>query len=209
MDIYMIGGGGFSFEVLEAFGEAYPDRRIAGVFDDDTRLQGKTSSGIPYLGTVSEFISNTPPNSAYIIAIGDNEIRETLDQRFSSEGKIAVTVVHPTASVSPSAVFLDGVYVAAFAFVGPKVRLGRHAIVNVGASLGHDCVLEDYVQVCPGARISGFAQIGRGAFLASNSVVPPSGKIGEYARLAANSFAPRVLPARRLAIGVPAVPVNL
>lgn len=208
MDVYLIGGGGFSFEVLEAFRDAHPDRPIAGLFDDDTRLQQKSSSGIPYLGTVSEFISNTPPNSAYIMAIGDNEVREALDAQFTVESKIPIAVIHPTACVSPTAQIDEGAYIGAFSFVGPKVQIGRHVIINVNASIGHDTVLSDFVQVCPGARVSGFAQIGRGAFLASNSVIPPSGKVGEYARLAANSFAPRLLPARRLAIGVPALPVD-
>ena len=204
MKLYLIGGGGFALEALEAVAEAHPSLQIAGIFDDDTRMWQENSTGAPYLGTADDFLRETPPDALYIIAIGDNAIRMTLDQRFSAEGKRALTVIHPSASVSPRAEIADGVYIAAFAFVGPRAQLGRQVIVNVGASIGHNAVLEDFSQVCPGARVSGFARIKQGAFLASNSVVPPNGLVGEWGKVAANSFATRPVPGHQLVVGVPA-----
>jgi sugar O-acyltransferase (sialic acid O-acetyltransferase NeuD family) len=204
MQIYLIGAGGFAGEVIEAFETAHPDLKLAGVFDDDTRLIEKNATGLPYLGVIEEFLVNAPPSSFYVLAIGDNEIRERLDERFSGESARALTVIHPAAVVSPQSKIEDGAYIGAFAFVGPRCSIGRQALINVGASIGHDAVLGDYCQICPGARVSGYVKIGRGAFLASNSVVPPGGKIGAYAKLAANSFAARPVPDKQLALGVPA-----
>lgn len=200
--VYIIGAAGFSLEVVEALCDC--EVSIAGLFDDDTRLQERNSTGIPYLGVVEEFILNTAPESPYVLAIGDNELRERFDRRFMMESKLAFTVIHPAACVSPRAQISDGAYIAPFAFVGPRCVIGRQALLNVGCSIGHDSVLGDYVQVCPGARLSGHSQIGTGAFIASNAVVPPSGRIGKYAKLAANSFAARPIPDYALAVGVPA-----
>jgi len=152
MKLYLIGGGGFALEVLETIIEAHPDLEIAGVFDDDTRLARENSTGAPYLGTSEDFVNETPPDSLYAIAIGDNAVRMELDKRYSAEGKRAFTVIHPTASISPRASIAEGGYIAAFAFIGPRSQIGRHCIVNVGASIGHNAVLEDFAQVCPGAR---------------------------------------------------------
>lgn len=204
MKLYLIGGGGFALEVLETINEAHPALEIAGVFDDDTRMARENSTGAPYLGTSEDFINETPPDALYVIAIGDNATRMSLDERYSTESKRAFTVIHPTAQVSPRASIADGAYIAAFAFIGPRVQVGRQVIVNVGASIGHNAVLEDFVQVCPGARVSGFARIMRGAFLASNAVVPPNGLVGEGAKVAANTFAARPVPDRQLVVGVPA-----
>jgi sugar O-acyltransferase (sialic acid O-acetyltransferase NeuD family) len=204
MQIYLIGGGGFALEVLEAIVEAYPDLRIAGFFDDDTRLVESNATGLPYLGITNEFILNTPPDSLYAVAQQDNELRERLDKKFSDEGKRPFTVIHPAASISPRAQIADGAYIAAFSYIGPRVQIGRHALINVGASIGHDSILEDYVQLCPGARVSDHAHIRQGAFLGSNAVIPPGGRIGIHAKIAANSFAARAVPDRTLAIGVPA-----
>jgi acetyltransferase EpsM len=89
--------------------------------------------------------------------------------------------------------------VAALSFVGPNARLGRHALINVGASAGHDCV-----QLCPGARVSGCAEIGSGSFIGSNAIVAPQVKLGRGVRLAAGSFAAKDMPEGSYGVGIPA-----
>lgn len=204
MKIYLVGGIGFALEVVETFSEAHPDLPLAGVFDDDTRMARENSTGAPYLGLVEDFVRETPPDSFYLLGFGDNDLRMALDAAFTADSKRPFTVVHPTASVSPRAELADGVYIAAFAFVGPRTKIGRQAIVNVGASVGHNAILGDFAQICPGARVSSFARIGRAAFLASNAVVPPNGIVGDGGRVAANSFAARRVHDRQLVVGVPA-----
>lgn len=204
MKIYLVGGVGFALEVVETFAEAHPGLELAGVFDDDTRMARENSTGAPYLGTVNDFVAETPPDSLYLLGFGDNDVRMELDRRFGAESKRPFAVIHPAASVSPRAEIGEGAYVAAFAFVGPRCKIGRQVIVNVGASIGHNAVLGEFAQVCPGARVSSFARIGRGAFLASNAVVPPNGIVEDGGRVAANSFAARRVPEGRLVAGVPA-----
>lgn len=77
-------------------------------------------------------------------------------------------------------------------------------IVNLHASVGHNAVVEAYAHICPGARISGFGRVGRGAFLGSNAAVGPGIRVGAGATLGACSFAAANVPDGVTALGVPA-----
>jgi acetyltransferase EpsM len=209
MNLFVIGGGGFAGEVIDALRAAPSEKMtIQGLYDDDTRLKGEPH-GAKYCGTIAEFISDTPRGTNYIFAIGDNLVRNRLAEEFDRASKVPVSVIHPASSVSARADIGPGAYVAAFAFVGPRAQLGRHVIVNVGASVGHDAVLGDFGQLCPGVRVSGYCQVGRGAFLGSNAVVAPRVKVGPWAKLSAGSFANRDVPEKLFAIGVPAKVIPL
>ena len=178
--------------------------QLGGVYDDDTRFVGAQIGGLPWLGTVGDFLERATPDSRYFIGIGNNAARERIANDCQKISPHAVTIVHPTSAVSPSAEIHEGTYVAAFSFVGPNSRIGRHAIVNVGVSIGHDAVIEDFAHLCPGVRVSGYCQIGKKSFLGSNAVVAPSVRMGAEARLGAASFAHRNVPDGRLALGCPA-----
>lgn len=206
MNISVIGGGGFAGEVIDALlaSTASASIKIVGVFDDDTRLSGGPVHGCAYGGTIEDFIRTTPPKSNYVWAIGDNSTRQRLAAIFDQHGKVAVSVIHARAAICSSVLIGSGTYVGAFAFVGPRSRIGMHAIVNVGTSVGHDAAVGDFAQLCPGVRISGFCRVGIGAFLGSNSALAPGVVMGDSAKLAACSYAHREVPANTLALGVPA-----
>ena len=50
MSLYLIGGGGFAGEVLEALGARAT--AVAGVFDDDPRLGATGPHRLPFLGGI-------------------------------------------------------------------------------------------------------------------------------------------------------------
>lgn len=201
--VFLIGAGRFAVEVCEAFCLAHPDREFSGIFDDNPAAKPLRASW-PHLGPVSGFLDRTPPGAEYVIAIGSNPLREKISTWLDGSGRGGFTIIHPTAVVSPNAALGAGTYVAALSFVGPNARIGRHALINVGASVGHDCVFGDCVQVCPGARVSGCAEIGAGSFIGSNAVVAPGVKLGLGAKLAAGSFAAKNMPDGAFGVGIPA-----
>jgi acetyltransferase-like isoleucine patch superfamily enzyme len=97
-----------------------------------------------------------------------------------------------------------GTYIAPGCVICPRAQVGSHVIINVHVSVGHDSVLGDYAQLCPGTRISGGCGIGRYALLGSNASLSPGVRVGEGAVVGANSHAVRNVPARVTVAGVPA-----
>jgi acetyltransferase-like isoleucine patch superfamily enzyme len=80
-------------------------------------------------------------------------------------------------------------------------------VVNQCCTIGHDSIVENFAQVCPGARISGWVKVGEGTLLGSNSVAAPRVTLGSWAVLAASSFASQNLLDGVTALGIPAKPL--
>ena len=51
--------------------------------------------------------------------------------------------------------------------IQPDACVGRHVIVNTGASVDHDCVISDFAHVAPGVRLAGGVTVAEGVFIGS------------------------------------------
>ena len=127
-------------------------------------------------------------------------------------------VVHPGAFVHPSAVLIGDVIVAAGAYIGPCACLrgdfGR-IVVEEGANIQDTCMLHGFPgrdtvvgaesTIGHGAVLHGCV-VRRGALIGMNCVVNDNAEVGEDAVVAALAFvkAEDVIPARSLAVGIPA-----
>ena len=127
-------------------------------------------------------------------------------------------VVHPSAFVHPSAVLIGDVIVGARAYIGPCACLrgdfGR-IVVEEGANIQDTCMLHGFPgkdtvvgaesTIGHGAVLHGCV-VRRGALVGMHCVVNDNAEVGEDAVLAALAFvkAEDVIPARALAVGIPA-----
>jgi len=62
--------------------------------------------------------------------------------------------------------------------------IGNHVILNTNCSVDHDCVIEDFVHVSPGATICGGVKIKEGVHIGAGAVVLPNLTIGKELLLA-------------------------
>jgi acetyltransferase-like isoleucine patch superfamily enzyme len=85
------------------------------------------------------------------------------------------------------------------------VKVGKHAIVNTGAIIEHDCRLGDFVHVAPGARLAGAVVVEDRCLVGIGASVLPMVRIAEDSVIGAGSVVVRDIPPRSVAYGVPAV----
>lgn len=163
-------------------------------------------AGLPFLGLVDSELLNGLSNrpTHFICAIGDNLTRKRICEALEALGLEPWTVVDPSAIVGPSVSLKPGTYIGAGSILSPNSCIGHHVVVNHACSIGHDSVLGDFSQACPGTRVSGWASVGEGALLGSNAVVAPKVSIGEWSILGAVSLASRDIPPGVTALGTPA-----
>ncbi|MDR3671932.1 MAG: hypothetical protein P4L36_13875 [Holophaga sp.] len=157
---------------------------------------------LPFLGIEGPRLLESATH--FICAIGDNRIRKQVCARVEAMGLEPISVIDPSVLIGPGVTIGAGCYVAAGSILSPGVRLGRHALVNMECTIGHDARLGDFAQACPGVRVSGWVTLGEGALLGSNAVAAPRTTLGAWCTLGAASFAHRDLPAGATALGVPA-----
>src|SRR5581483_2803163 len=85
-----------------------------------------------------------------------------------------------------------------------KTKIGRHAILNVKASLSHDCTVGDFVNINPGATICGWVSIGEGAYIGAGAVIKDRINVGPWSVVGAGAVVVRDVPAHATVVGVPA-----
>lgn len=136
--------------------------------------------------------------SPFIISIGNNQIRKTIaEQLKTSFGK----AIHPSAIISPNSLIDEGTVVMQGAIVQSCATIGKHCIINTGASVDHECVIEDYVHISPHATLCGNVRVGEGSWVAAGSVVLPGISIGKWSVIGAGSVVAKDIPDGVLAVG--------
>lgn len=172
------------------------NRTAVGVFDDDPGR--KSVADVPVVGP---YQPDFRPDLPLLLAVGDNKIRHQLAQSVMHRTE---TLVHPSALVDTSVAIGEGSVVIHRAIVQANARIGRHVIVNTAASVDHDCILEDFVQVAPGAILCGNVQVGEGALIAAGAVIVPGIRIGRWAVVGAGAVVTRNVADGAVVWGYPA-----
>jgi UDP-perosamine 4-acetyltransferase len=106
--------------------------------------------------------------------------------------------------IAADAALGDGCQILPGAIVGPEARLGREVIVNTKASVDHECVLDDGVEIAPGATLCGLVHAERYAWVCAGATVLPRVRIGEAAIVGAGAVVRHDVPAGAVVVGVPA-----
>jgi sugar O-acyltransferase (sialic acid O-acetyltransferase NeuD family) len=134
-------------------------------------------------------------------AAGRHQLVRELRERF---GAGLVSLVHPSAYVSPLASLADGVFVGAGSVIGPSAVLHQCVFINRAASVGHDTVVGPYARVQPGANVGGHVRIGAFVTVGIGASVIEETHIGDGAVVAAGAAVIADVEAGRLVAGVPA-----
>lgn len=200
--MYIVGAGGFGRETLDAVLAAQPfsvaDQKTSVGFLDDARA-GEVVRGRTVLRP-----EDAEEAGSYVVAIANSEIRKRLASYLSGRGLHATSVVHPKAVISPDTSWARGCIMLGNCFISSSVSIGSHVQVNYGVTVGHDCVLEDFVTVLPGANVAGSVTLQEGATVGSGAVVLPGLTIGSGAVVGAGAVVTRSVTPGATVKGVPA-----
>jgi sugar O-acyltransferase (sialic acid O-acetyltransferase NeuD family) len=202
-EIAIFGAGGFGREVnlivQQLIKKGYP-YHFLGFFDDEDK---STELGKLYLGNTEKLNTWDRPISI-ALAIGDGKTRKNI------VGKITNSKVDFSKVVSPYAIFNDlikigkGSIICAGANLTTNINIGDFVVVNLNATIGHDCQLDDYSSLMPGANLAGNVKLKECAFAGSGANVLNGLELGENSVLGAGGVLTKNLEAYKTAIGVPA-----
>jgi sugar O-acyltransferase (sialic acid O-acetyltransferase NeuD family) len=144
---------------------------------------------------------------ALALAVGANGLRLRALNRLADQA--VPCLVHPTATVSPSAVVGRAAVVLPCAVINASTRLGVAAIINSAAVIEHDCVIGDGVHVSPGAVLAGAVQIGARSWIGAGATIIQGITVGEDVTVGAGAVVIRGVADGATVVGVPARPVSL
>lgn len=186
--------------------------RVVAVFDDTPDLKPP----FPDIGLYKGYDSfknwiedKSRAEIGFCIAIGNphGRVRIKLHEKLMDEGLTPVTIVHPTAWIAENSTIGEGAQIMAGVIIAPEVKIGRECIINTNASVDHECVLEDGVEIAPGATLCGNVYVGINAWICAGATVLPRIKIGADAIVGAGAVVINDVPAGTTVVGVPAKPI--
>ncbi|MBM4107349.1 MAG: hypothetical protein FJ255_00790 [Phycisphaerae bacterium] len=202
--LLLIGGGGHALVVAEA--ALLSDWVLCGVHDDADAPSVCNMFGLPRRGTISALLSGPAPATDGVrwhLALGNLQIRARLADRLAGD---AATILHPRASVAPSARVAAGVFVGAMAVVHTAASLGPHAIINTSAVVEHECVVGANTHVAPGAVLGGNVRVGAHTLIGLGARLAPGIAVGDGCVVGAGAVVVRDVPDGTRVRGVPARP---
>jgi sugar O-acyltransferase (sialic acid O-acetyltransferase NeuD family) len=206
MNVLLIGAGGHArviAEIVQLMGF-----ELLGFLDDDADLKGQKLAGSLVLDTIQAYENYS--FDKMIIGIGSNFVRQKL-----ITGSLSVvpdeqwfTAIHPKSIISPSAKIGHGTAIMAGAIVNCDVTIKNHVIINTGATIDHECVIEDYAHIAPGTNLAGGVLIGIGSLMGIASSAIPYCKVGSWSTVGAGATVVHDIEDFLTVVGTPARPIT-
>lgn len=206
--IVIYGAGGFGREVLQIVNDINKNAHDAiwnplGFLVDKEYLSDTLVNGLPILGTLDWLKSQ--PDVLVVVALGSASSRRRICEKIENEvGDCFATVVHPRAWLGDYVELGKGSIICAGTLITTNIKIGRHVHVNIGSTIGHDAILNEYVTLNPSVNVSGNVEIGEGCEIGTGSVLIPHVEVGEWSIVGAGSVVTKSLPADVTAVGAPA-----
>jgi sugar O-acyltransferase (sialic acid O-acetyltransferase NeuD family) len=151
----LVGYGGHAREVMAQMGV-----KLTCFVDDAYVVEGTQP--------LSKF---NPKKYVLMVAVADSKDRFDIIQRLPKETKY-FTWVHPTALIMDDDVEIgEGSFIGAYSILTTNIKIGKHAILNRGNHIGHDCEIGDYFSAMPGAIVSGNVKIDECVYMGNNSSI--------------------------------------
>lgn len=199
--IFLIGAGGHGKVVLDALLTASVSSDRICIRDDTPSLHN-----LNFLGHVikTPAITSEIIKGCFHLAIGNSQVRQRLWTTLIQQNARPLTVIHPDATVSRFGKIGEGSFIAAKSIMGPLASIGISVIVNHGAVIDHDCIVDDFSHIAPNATLGGCVKVGKGVLIGAGANILPGVHIGDGALIGAGSVVITDIPANTHVVGIPA-----
>ncbi len=170
-ELCIVGAGGFGKEtlcnyidIIKPTGRDYKDLVIFA--EQDEYWTERQVMGLP----VKKLSEIDVVNHKLVIAIGDGATRKRIAEQLP-ENTAYATLIHPSVISSQHITIGAGSIICAGVVMTCDIHLGKHAIVNLNTTVGHDVTAEDYFTTAPGVAISGNCTFGHRVSIGSNAAI--------------------------------------
>jgi sugar O-acyltransferase (sialic acid O-acetyltransferase NeuD family) len=175
----------------------------------DAEEKDRNPFSLVYLGKESD--TNTQAilkKYDYFIAIGDNAARSRVYKQLLPVLGNPINAIHSTAVISSSAKLKDGIFAAANVIVNPLVQISSGVICNTSCSIDHECIIDDFAHIGPGAVLCGNVNVGSHSFIGAGAVVRQGVNIGKNVMIGAGCIVVKDVEDNCVMVGNPQRKIN-
>lgn len=162
----IIGCGGHAKSIADVL--LYNDEKVDIIFLDKNAKKNEKILGFK---VVSDYKIT---NEKIIVGLGDNKKRKDLSLKYYNN---LSNVISKKSYVAKSVKLGKGVFVAHNAHIGVLSRIDDFTVVNTGANIDHECILERNSFIAPNATLCGKVHLSENVFLGACATILPNIKI--------------------------------
>jgi sugar O-acyltransferase (sialic acid O-acetyltransferase NeuD family) len=196
--VAVVGYSGHSYVIIDILLNA--GRMVTAYCDSDRKE--KNPYHLNYLGKENEVI-NALLSFDYFVGVGHNGIRRKIHTQLAENLGNPINAIHPSAIISASVELKHGIMISANATINPLVTLGHGVICNTSCSIDHECIIEEFAHIAPGAVLCGNVRIGAGTFVGANAVIKQGVTVGKNVTIGAGTVIIRDVPDNTIVVGNP------
>ena len=210
-NLIIFGASGFGREVawlVERINNVAPTWNLLGFMDDDDSIQGSLINGYKVLGKTKDVSSY--PDAYFVCAVGASRTREKIVNNLKSVNPDIKfgTVIDPSVEKSDLVSIGEGSIICAHTIITVNISIGKHVIINLDCTVGHDAVLGDFVTLYPSVNVSGITKIGHAVELGTGMQIIQGKTVGDYSIVGAGAVVVKDIPEKCTAVGSPAKPIK-
>lgn len=207
--VVLIGAGAHA-KVISEIIENSPTLVLKGFIDKDLisahiSLEEKNKHHAKIIGTDS-FLNKENNKYLFHLGLGADliKVREKIIRTIETLRLRAVSIVHPNAYVSETAVTGKGLTILVNSIVNTNAVVGDYSCINTGAIVEHDCCIGNNVFIQPGAALAGRVTVGANSVIGMRAGIREKVSIGKNCIIGGGAFVCRDIPDNSVAFGVPA-----
>ena len=199
--VVIIGAGGHAKVIADIIVKS--GDRVYGFLDDNLEIGTTIANNeqfkiIGKIEKINKLKENT--NVEFVIAIGDNTVRKNIAENYNVK---YYTAIHPSSIIALDVSIEEGTVVMANTVINTSAKIGRHCIVNTGAIIEHDNIIENYVHVSPNATLCGTVKIGECTHIGANATVKNNIEICNKCIIGAGALVVKNINESGAYVGVP------
>lgn len=198
-NIYILGYSGHAYVVVES--ALSNNQTIEGYFD--AKVNEDNPYKLTFCGNENEVDLKAIVGDDYIFpAVGNNVLRKEILKNLEDFNQLCV--IDKSAKVSMTAKINVSTYVSSNVVINSRVVIGKGCVINTAAIVEHECKIDNYSHIAPGAVLLGNVKVGACSFIGANSVIKEGISIGEHVIVGAGAVVINDLPSHTTWVGNPA-----
>ena len=137
------------------------------------------------------------------LGVGVNAVRKKLFEKVNAAGFEIATLVHRSATVSPSVTIGKGTVVMPHVVINANSVIGKGTILNTASVIEHENTIGDFAHISPGVALAGNVTIGELTHIGIGSSIIQGVTVGSGCMIGAGSVVIRSIENNTLCYGNP------
>lgn len=177
--IILVGGGGHCHSCIDVI-ESSGFFKIAGIVEQPGKNKDNSILGYPIIGYDNELATLTKHFDYALVTVGQigpGIVRQKLFKYLKELNFILPVIISPLAYISKHAAIGEGTIVMHQVIVNAGAHIGNNCILNTKCLIEHDAVVGDYTHISTAAVLNGNSTIGSRCFVGSNATIVNGAKL--------------------------------